>query len=41
MNKIDINDTLFYRFRYIFDDKSNTFESITSYVAFAPNLQRL
>lgn len=40
-SKIDINDTLFYRFRYIFDDKSNTFESITSSINFNKSLNNL
>ena len=31
-SKINLNDVVFYRFRYIFEDKSNTFQSITSFI---------
>ena len=31
-SKIKLNDVIFYRFRYIFEDKSNTFQSITSFI---------
>ena len=33
-SKISLNDAIMYRFRYIFEDTSNTFQSITSYINF-------
>jgi hypothetical protein len=31
-SKISINDAIFYRFKYIFEENSNTFEAITSFI---------
>jgi hypothetical protein len=38
-SKIYISDTIYYRFRYIFEDNTNTFASITSNINFNNKLE--